>query len=42
MKKILHWIKEHLPRWLDLNHDKPWDTSKKDEDESSKPLSKWR
>jgi len=39
MKKILHWIKEHLPRWLDLSHDKPWNTSKED-DESTKPLSR--
>jgi len=29
MKKILQWIKEHLPRWLDLSHDEPWDKPKK-------------
>ena len=27
MKKIFHWIKIHMPRWLDLSHDKPWDKS---------------
>jgi hypothetical protein len=43
MKKILHWIKDHLPRWLDLDHDKPWDIPEKDNgDKSSKLLSKWR
>ena len=43
MKKILHWIKNHLPRWADLSHDKPWDLPEKDdEDRSSNPLSKWR
>ena len=25
MKPILKWIKEHLPRWLDLSHSKPWE-----------------
>ena len=25
MRKVIYWIKEHLPRWLDLGHDKPWD-----------------
>ena len=25
MKKVLLWIKNHLPRWLDLSHDEPWD-----------------
>ena len=43
MKKILHWIKEHLPRWFDLSHDEPWDIREKDnEDKSSKLVSKWR
>ena len=27
MKKIFQWIKTHIPRWLDLSHDKPWDHS---------------
>ena len=21
---MIKWIKEHLPRWLDLSHDIPW------------------
>ena len=25
MKKVLLWIKNHLPRWLDLSHDEPWE-----------------
>ena len=25
MKKVLLWIKNHLPKWLDLSHDEPWD-----------------
>ena len=25
MKKIFKWVKEHLPRWLDLSHHKPWE-----------------
>jgi len=25
VRKIGKWIKEHLPRWLNLSHDKPWD-----------------
>tara|TARA_R100000008_G_scaffold81542_1_gene64903 strand:+ start:874 stop:1005 length:132 start_codon:yes stop_codon:yes gene_type:complete len=25
MKKIIKWIKEHLPRWLDINEPKPWE-----------------
>ena len=25
MRKIITWIKEHLPRWLNLSHDKPWE-----------------
>ena len=25
MKPILKWIKEHLPRWFDLSHSKPWE-----------------
>ena len=29
MKKILQWIKEHLPRWLDLSHSEPWENPKK-------------
>jgi len=24
MKKVFKWIKEHLPKWIDLSHDKPW------------------
>ena len=24
MKKIFKWIKEHLPRWFDLDHNQPW------------------
>tara|TARA_R100001594_G_scaffold25836_1_gene50347 strand:- start:2159 stop:2293 length:135 start_codon:yes stop_codon:yes gene_type:complete len=27
MKKIFNWIKTHIPRWLDLSHDQPWDIS---------------
>jgi len=27
MNKILKWIKEHLPKWLNLSHDKPWEKS---------------
>ena len=29
MNKILKWIKEHLPRWLDLSHNQPWENPKK-------------
>ena len=29
MNKILKWIKEHLPRWLDLSHSEPWESPKK-------------
>ena len=36
MKKILKWIKEHLPRWLDLSHSEPWKNPKKNNQ------SKWR
>ena len=25
MKKVWKWVKEHLPRWLNLNHSKPWE-----------------
>ncbi len=25
MKKILKWIREHVPRWLDLSHQRPWE-----------------
>jgi hypothetical protein len=25
MRKISKWIKEHLPKWLDLSHHKPWE-----------------
>jgi hypothetical protein len=25
MKKIFKWIKEHIPKWLDLSHSKPWE-----------------
>jgi len=25
MKKIIAWIKDHLPKWLDLSHDEPWE-----------------
>jgi len=25
MKKILNWIKEHLPKWMDLDHQRPWE-----------------
>ena len=25
MKKIIKWIKEHLPRWLDINESKHWE-----------------
>ena len=25
MKRIIAWIKDHLPKWLDLSHDKPWE-----------------
>ena len=52
MKKILHWIKEHLPRWLNLDHQKPWYPSEKDNPppdigeqpfkDDPKPHSKWR
>jgi len=43
MKKIWHWIKEHLPRWMDLSHPEPWEYPVDDkENTESKPLSKWR
>jgi hypothetical protein len=29
MKKVLLWIKNHLPKWLDLSHDEPWDADSK-------------
>tara|TARA_B100000902_G_scaffold169979_1_gene164505 strand:- start:1195 stop:1368 length:174 start_codon:yes stop_codon:yes gene_type:complete len=25
MKQIIKWFREHLPKWLDLSHDEPWD-----------------
>jgi len=25
MKKVLNWINDHLPKWLDLSHSKPWE-----------------
>tara|TARA_B100000427_G_scaffold198200_1_gene164670 strand:+ start:1050 stop:1205 length:156 start_codon:yes stop_codon:yes gene_type:complete len=24
MRKIIDWIKAHLPRWFDLSDDQPW------------------
>ena len=46
MRKIFKWIKEHVPKWMNLNHSQPWYP-----DENSKPKkvlndgrvnSKWR
>jgi|TARA_B100001996_G_scaffold306499_1_gene247708 hypothetical protein len=25
---MLKWIKDHLPKWLDLSHSKPWEKEK--------------
>tara|TARA_B100001250_G_scaffold293592_1_gene255242 strand:- start:581 stop:688 length:108 start_codon:yes stop_codon:yes gene_type:complete len=33
MKKIWHWIKEHLPRWMDLSHSEPWESPTKKSNE---------
>ncbi len=27
MKKIFNWIKTHIPRWIDLSYDQPWNHS---------------
>ena len=31
MKKVFKWIKDHLPRWLDMNEPRPWYPPKKDD-----------
>ena len=25
MKKIWEWVKEHVPRWVDISNPKPWE-----------------
>ena len=27
MKKIFQWIKTHVPLWLNLDHQRPWEHS---------------
>mgnify|MGYP007008427148 CR=1 FL=1 len=29
--KILKWIKEHLSKWMNLNHQRPWNKESDDQ-----------
>jgi len=28
----MSWIKDHLPRWVDLSHDQPWNSKESTEE----------
>ena len=28
MVKIVDWIKNHIPKWVDLSHPEPWNSKK--------------